>query len=77
MFKKLRIFGRAEIFKIFNRFSTIRTLAEKTKVRRLLPNLHKSATEEEIKITYRSLAKRFHPDVNVGVETHEKYVDKI
>jgi preprotein translocase subunit Sec63 len=37
----------------------------------------KNATEEEIKIAYRSLAKRYHPDVNItGTETHEPDINK-
>jgi len=36
----------------------------------------KTATEEEIKIAYRNLAKRYHPDVNIGEERHEPSVDK-
>ena len=36
----------------------------------------KTSTEEEIKIAYRNLAKRYHPDVNIGEERHEPNIEK-
>ena len=32
-------------------------------------NVSTSATDDEIKIAYRNLAKRLHPDLNPGVNT--------
>jgi len=38
--------------------------------------ISKAATELEIKTAYRNLAKRYHPDVNIGIEKHEPNTEK-
>ena len=35
--------------------------------------ISKSATEDEIKKAYRSLAKKYHPDVNKAPDAEEKF----
>jgi curved DNA-binding protein CbpA len=76
MFNKLSI--NKFHFKSFTS-NVYKTFAEKTKIRKdyyQILGIAKTSSEEEIKQAYRNLAKRYHPDVNVGVETHEPNVDK-
>ncbi|MBF7684097.1 DnaJ domain-containing protein, partial [Acinetobacter sp. B5B] len=37
-------------------------------------NLHEDATEKEIKLAYRKLARKFHPDLYDGDDANEKMV---
>ncbi len=64
-------------FKTTNYLS--RFFSEKLKIKKdyyKILGIAKSATEAEIKIAYRNLAKVYHPDVNISVEKHEPSVDK-
>ncbi len=77
------MFNKLSISKLnLNSFTsnTLRkTFAEKLKLRKdyyMVLGIPKASSEEEIKQAYRNLAKRYHPDVNVGIETHEPNVDK-
>jgi hypothetical protein len=81
MINKLNIYrGTLSRIKSFNSgYTQYKTFADKVKIRKdyyQTLGIAKTAGEEEIKTAYRALAKRFHPDVNVGVETHEPNVEK-
>lgn len=69
-FKSIRLVGNFKHFKTF---------AEKLKIRKdyyQILGISRTATEEEIKIAYRNLAKKYHPDVSIDPEKHEPNVEK-
>jgi curved DNA-binding protein CbpA len=54
-------------------------ISEKIKIKKdyyKILGIPKSASEVDIKQAYRNLAKRYHPDVNIGIEKHEPNVEK-
>jgi curved DNA-binding protein CbpA len=71
LFRKNRLYDTR-----FNRLFRTKafSFAEKMKIRKdyyEILCIPKNATEEQIKQAYRSLAKKYHPDVNIGGE--QKY----